>query len=387
MSLSNAKKMKYDRRLFLAVMLLTFFGYIMVISAHAAVWLKYGAGTFAFEIAKITGFLIIGFVLMNRIRVTFNINKVMKSIRIIAIVVGLMMIATLFFPEQNGAKAWLRIPGMTIQPVEFLKLTLILYFGYHFGRYYNTNTKAWDVIKMPLIILIVCFVFVTGFQNDLGSALILVIISLCMFLAIPEKKFNKYKIGICLIMFIVVFLVYFFGKDLSAYIYDLPNTFPGKSQLLRIAVLFDPLKDIYNTGYQVSNSLVALVQSGPFGAGIGNSSTKFIVPEPYNDAILAVIAEETGILGISGVFLLYIYIITRLLNYAKMTQIKITDRLILIGIASFFMAQFFVNVGGMVGLIPMTGVTLLFISSGGSSIITAFITIGIAQGVIKRYIK
>ena len=70
-----------------------------------------------------------------------------------------------------------------------------------------------------------------------------------------------------------------------------------------------------------------------------------------------------------------------------MPQVKIQDRLILIGIASFFMAQFFVNVGGMVGLIPMTGVTLLFISSGGSSIITAFITIGIAQGVIKRYLK
>ncbi len=65
----------------------------------------------------------------------------------------------------------------------------------------------------------------------------------------------------------------------------------------------------------------------------------------------------------------------------------IYDRLILIGIASFFMAQFFVNIGGMIGLIPMTGVTLLFVSSGGSSIITAFLAIGIAQGVIKRYIK
>ncbi|MDL2212074.1 FtsW/RodA/SpoVE family cell cycle protein [Erysipelotrichaceae bacterium OttesenSCG-928-M19] len=385
--MKNIKTTKYDRRLFFAVMLLTIFGYIMVISAHANVWITYGAGVFAFEIAKITVFLLVGFVLMNRIRVIFDLGRVMKSIKIIFFIVALMMLATLLFPAQYGAQAWIRIPGMTLQPVEFLKITLILYFAYHFGRFYQTKAKVSQIIRAPLVVLIISFGFVFFIQNDLGSAMILAIIALCIYLAIPEKKYNSSKLIICLGIVAVIVLFYIFGSQLSDWIYQLPNDYPFKAQLLRIAILFNPLHDVYNSGYQLTNSLVALVQSGPFGMGFGNSDTKFLVPEPYNDAILAVIAEETGLIGIGLVFGLYIYIISRLLSYAKMSKILIYDRLILIGIASFFMAQFFVNVGGMVGLIPMTGVTLLFISSGGSSIITAFITIGIAQGVIKRYIK
>jgi cell division protein FtsW len=141
-------------------MLLTFFGYIMVISSHAAVWINYGASEFIFEIVKITVFLILGFVIMNQIRLRFNINKVMKLIRVIVILVSLMMLATLLFPAQNGAQAWIRFPGMSIQPVEFLKITMILYFGYHFGRYYKSNVSAWNIIKMPLLFLIISFVFV-----------------------------------------------------------------------------------------------------------------------------------------------------------------------------------------------------------------------------------
>jgi len=297
------------------------------------------------------------------------------------------MVSTLFFPEVYGAQRWIRLPGITIQPVEFVKLLYILFFSYHFGRFYNKKVKAGTVLRLPLLIIGITILFVFLLQGDLGSTLILMMMTLCIFLAVPEKKYNKYKVVISLFMIVSIALFYIFGPSISEMIYSLPDDSSAKVRLLRIAVLFNPLEDVFNTGYQVTNSLVALVHGGLFGSGIGNSTTKFILPEPYNDAIIAVIAEELGLIGLAFLFVLYFYIISRLLNYAKLSKINIYDRLILIGIASFFAAQFFANVGGMVGAIPMTGVTLLFVSSGGSSILSAFIAIGIAQGVIKKYIK
>ena len=385
--LKNSKKTKYDNRLLFAVIILTLFGYLMVISAHAVVWINYGFNQFVFEIGKITVYIIIGFILMITIRNRFNLEKAIKYLQPLSIVVAVMLLGTLVFEEVNGAKAWLRLPGITIQPVEFLKILIILFLASHFGKFYGTKAKVSAILRLPLLVLGASFLFVFLAQNDLGSALILIIISLCTFLAIPDPKYNKTKFAICFLLLVTVVLFYIFGPALSEYIYGLSNDFPLKSQLLRIAVLFDPLNDVYNTGYQLTNSLVALVDGGLFGSGPGNSTTKFIVPEPYNDAILSVIVEELGIFGVLFVFGTYFYIISRLLGYAKLEQIRITDRLILIGIASFFMAQLFVNVGGMVGLIPMTGVTLLFISSGGSSIFAAFIAMGIALGVTKRYLK
>ncbi|MDF9867608.1 cell division protein FtsW [Bacilli bacterium PM5-3] len=381
------KNNKLDIRLLIAVIILTAIGWIMVISAHTRVYLEYGAFKFYFEIAKVTFFIIVGFFLMIWIKNKFDLDKIMKLLPRISLVVGLMMVSTLFFAGANGAKAWIQTPFMSIQPVEFVKVVLILFLASYFGKYYHTKAPANRILIFPCVILFAVFSFVFLLQNDLGSALILIIIALCMFLAIPEKKYDKYKIGICIFMVVVIVIFYLFGKEMSDFIYNLPQGFPLKAQMLRIAVLFDPLREANSVGNQLTNSLIALTNATPFGVGVGGSETKLIIPEAYNDAILSVIAEELGLFGILVVFSVYIYIISRLLSYAKIHQIDIRDRLILIGIASFFMAQFFVNIGGMIGLIPMTGVTLLFISSGGSSIIAAFAAVGIALGVIKRYIK
>jgi cell division protein FtsW len=359
----------------------------MVISAFSWVWITHGFGAFVFEIVKVTAFIALGFFLMIVIRNRFSLNATMRFIKPLSIIILVTMLSTLLFEEVNGAQRWIRIPGFTLQPVEFLKVFLVLFLSYHFGRHYKKDVKPSKVIKLPIILTVVIFVFVAVFQGDLGSALILVMIALCMFLAFPEKKYNGYKLTICSFMLISVVAFYLFGSTLAEWIYAQPEDFPGRARLMRLAILFDPLYDVFVSGFQLTNALVALMHGGVFGMGIGNSTTKFILPEPSNDAILAVIAEETGLIGVGIVFILYFYIVSRLLNYAKYEQINIYDRLILIGIASFFMAQFFTNVGGMIGLIPMTGVTLLFVSSGGTSIMSAFIAMGIAQGVIKRYIK
>lgn len=379
-------KDKYDKKLFIAVAFLTLFGYVMVISAHANVWVKFGPQVFAFEIFKVTLYIIFGIFIMTIVRKKFDIKIVFKYIKIIFFIVIIMMGATLAFEPQYGAQAWIRFPGGSIQPVELLKLTIILYYAYHFGKFYKKDVSALRIMLTPTIILLISFLFIVLGQNDLGGAMTLLIIALCIFMAVPEKKFNKIKFSILFIMVITIFVFYYKGSEISNLIFSLPSDAMFKTQLVRIATLFDPLRDVYGSGYQLSNSLAAISESGLIPKGLGQSDIKYIVPEPYNDAIIAVIAEELGLLGISAIFLTYLYIISRLFSYAKIAHMHVYDRLILIGIASFFMAQFFVNIGGMVGLIPMTGVTLLFVSSGGTSIVTAFLSIGVAQGVIKRYL-
>lgn len=381
------KKGRSDRNLNLALTILVAFGYVMVISAHSSVALDAGFYTFAFEIGKITFFIFVGIFLMVVFTNRFKTKTYFKYQNTIGIIILILMILTLFFPEVNGSKRWIRLPGITIQPIEFFKIFFILFLANYFSKTSLNKISIMQYLKVPIVFLIIITGFVFVLQGDLGSALIILMISLFMFFSLPQKKLIPTKKIIFMIVVISLILFYTLTPHFTDYIFNLPDDSKLKVRLLRIAVLFDPLKDVYGFGYQLTNSLSSFAATNILGSGLGNSEIKYLIPEPYNDAIIAVIFEETGIWGLMIVFGCYFWIVKRLFYYAMKTVVSQLDRLILIGIASFIMVQFFVNIGGMVGVIPMTGVTLLFISSGGSSIIASFIAIGIAQSIIKRYNK
>lgn len=206
--MAKTRRIKSDRILFWALGFLVVFGYIMVISAHTGVALEHGTAFFIKEIAKITIFIIGGFFLMLVVRRGFSIEWFVKHIRIISIAIVLMMFATLLFPAQGGAQAWIRLPGVTIQPVEFLKLFMIIYLAYYFGIFYNKKAEVSRVLLLPLLLTTISVFFVFIIQNDLGSALILLMIVLCMIFALPEKKYNRVKIIllVAMIAFIVLFI-------------------------------------------------------------------------------------------------------------------------------------------------------------------------------------
>ncbi|WP_423364577.1 FtsW/RodA/SpoVE family cell cycle protein [Mycoplasma sp. P36-A1] len=380
-------KAKGDLVILICVLLLVIGGYIMVASAHTNVFVTYGAGVFIKEMAKITVFIIVGFFIMQKLNQKFDIEIFKKYRKVFLMGISALMIMTLFFPSVNGSKSWINLGFMTIQPTEFLKMFVILDNAVYFSSKKYQSETVFNAYKEPLLKLLISVLFIFILQNDLGNALIIIMIYLVMFYAIPDPRIKKFKKTFAIAMAIFIILFYIFGKQLSDLIYSLPDDFFKKAQLTRIAVLFNPLKDVYISGFQVTNALVALASGGLFGMGLNNSTTKFLLPEAYNDAIIAVIAEELGLVGVLVLFILYIGIIVKLLSYAEKPKISTDSRLLLVGVAAFFMAQFFVNIGGMVGLIPMTGVTLLFVSSGGSSILMAFISIGIAQATIKRYLK
>ncbi len=193
-----------------------------------------------------------------------------------------------------------------------------------------------------------------------------------------EKYYKKYKKLVWIALAVaVIILGFLITAVLQGY------------QLQRIDSWLKPLKieNIYDSSWQLVNSLIAFTDGGIFGLGLGNSIQKYdYIPEAHNDFIGAIIYEELGIFGLALMIIPTAIIIFRLLKYADQIQNN-KSRVILIGIASYFMLHLFVNLGGVSGLIPMTGVPLLLVSSGGSSTIAALIAIGIAQAIISKFNK
>jgi len=373
-----------DRRILASVIALVLGGYMMVVSAYGFVYLRYGFNWFMFSIGRIAVFIIAGFIAMVYLTKKFSGRRQANLIHVITGIIFVMMPMTLLFEPVNGAQSWLRLGPISVQPVEFLKVVSILQFAWFFSRDKVKEMPLWKMLGIPFLYLSVCGVLIFGLQNDLGNFLIMLMIAFTLFMVIPDRRIRGCKILFGGLLLVGVVLLYFNGRAISDWIFALPEGTTGRIQMLRIAVLFNPLYDVFRFGFQLTNSLVAISSAGIMGSGLNTSLSKTILPEAHNDAIIAVIAEEFGMVGVSVLFILNIIIIMRLLNYAMKCKDNY-DRYILIGISTFFMAQFFVNIGGMVGLIPMTGVTLMFVSSGGSSIIMAFISIGIAQGIIRRY--
>lgn len=388
----STRKNKYDRNLLVMTMILMGSGLIMVISSFTDDFINNGPLSFMLDIAKVILYLIIGFLAMVTIQKRFNLKKIVHFTGYLTspamVVIIVLMFATLFFPGEKGAQAWIRFPlGFTFQPVEFLKIGSAVVFANHYATNLNNEKSLWEVIKMPLIYTLLVLAFVTEAQNDLGNGLIFVMISYAIFLCVPDRRFVLIKrLSVILLLAGIIFF-YILGPFFAEMIYSLPETARFKVQLMRVATIFDPMRDLYKSGYQILNSLVAFSNGGIFGVGLGNSTTKMVVPEASNDAIIAVIAEETGLIGVLFLLVLYFLIVSRIINFATIKNMDNRARLILIGIASYFVAQLFVNIGGMIGMIPMTGVTLLFVSSGGTSILAAFVSIGIVQAIVKEYIR
>ena len=224
-------------------------------------------------------------------------------------------------------------------------------------------------------------VTIIALQNDTGMILITLSVMGIMTLCSNMHSQNIKKIlSLAIVAGVVVLMLFMLKSSLFS---------SGTSyRTNRLKVFLNPFsEDLAAAADQVINSYVAFGNGGLFGRGLGNSIQKYdYIPEAHNDFIGAIIYEELGIFGLALMIIPTAIIIFRLLKYADQIQNN-KSRVILIGIASYFMLHLFVNLGGVSGLIPMTGVPLLLVSSGGSSTIAALIAIGIAQAIISKFNK
>ncbi|MBU3126937.1 FtsW/RodA/SpoVE family cell cycle protein [Clostridium tagluense] len=277
----------------------------------------------------------------------------------------LMALGSLFGDEVYGAKNWISIGGFSFQPTEFGKLSLVAYLAASLQHYGNDTKQKSDFVKLKALIepgiVVMISLGLMVLQKDLGSALLFFAISVTM-LYIATSKF-KYVL-VCLVLFMV-------GGFISYKLFGHVR--------LRVLIWGDPWKYGYDQGHQVVQSLISIASGGLFGTGMGLGYPT-MVPVVTSDFIFAAICEEMGLLTGLAMLILYFLLFYRCMRVPVYSKDKFS-RLLAVGYSTMIAAQVLVIVGGVVGAIPLTGITLPLVSYGGSSMIVTFFSLGILQKI------
>lgn len=380
-----------DRILNLAVIALVIFGSLMIFSAEMGNALlprnvdnpSYITGVMVKQLI----FVIIGLLSML-FMAWFPVFKLSKELlKVLAfILLGVLMSIRFIWGDIYGAYAWMRIGPITIQPSEFAKLFIIIYFAKVLSTLPKDKTKIKDEFKKLMLIGLAFGIIIVFWQKDLGSGFILMVIGYMMLLIPSNRAYTKIQMWMFGIMIVVIVIVMLLLSPAGTNF--LEGLGSDNYQINRFLASSNPFKDQYNIGYHLVISLVSFATGGIFGLGYGNSVHKYMnFPNPENDFILPVIVEELGVIGFSFILILYGLIWYRLLKYALDKRTDLRAKLVLLGVALYFMTHFILNVGGVSEILPLTGVPLLLISAGGSSWISILMAVGLAQNEINRINK
>lgn len=375
------KKLSYlDYYILIPYLVLTSVGILMVYSASSFVALQnFDNAQYYFVRQAIfagIGLFLCFFAYMLRMEVLKYKPFVISAIGVIVI----MLLSLLAFGKEiNGAKGWLDLgPLGRIQPAEFAKVVIIWYFAYIFSKrqqkFVQDLGETVNAFLGPLLLFVVGIVFPIILQPDIGGAIIILAIGVVMVLTSGISY--KFGVGLALagsaVIWGVMELIRTFGTSLpfiEGYQYD------------RFLAFWDPFAVSESTGLQLVNSYYALSRGGLFGVGIGESIQKTgYLPEPYTDFIMSILGEELGLIGILSVVLLLGFLILRIYLIGIKTKDSFGS-LLCIGIATMLLVQSTINLGGILGLMPITGVTFPFISYGGSSILILSASMGIVLNV------
>lgn len=278
----------------------------------------------------------------------------------------------------KGAQNWLSIGPITFQPSEFLKpitiVSLALVFEKSKNKLRNKNQKHYDIIGLILFVGLFNPVIVF-LEKDIGTMIILIIIFAVMFLASPILKQDKNKTIIFLIVIAICGLLVI--KNQKGYILS-------EEQLTRFNFI-NPCKNYLEGGYQICNAYIAINNGGLFGLGIGKSQQKYsYIPEPHTDMVFAIIIEEQGLIRSSLILIGYTIILYRILDLSSKSG-TLRGKYICLGVATYIFAHIAINLGGLFGILPLTGVPLPFLSYGGSFTMSLLTSLGLVQRVHIEY--
>ena len=353
--------MKNKNILLISVIILSIIGIIMITSS-SIIWAEYKFDDpYKYMKSQILFFLI-SIILM------FFISKIdyklyYKYANIIFLLSLLLMILVLIpgiGKVRNGSRSWFGIGGFGIQPSEFMKLSIIIFISKYI------SIKKFNLFKILILIFLVFGLIML--QPDFGTGIIIVMISISLLYLCGVSMKLFFRLGFIGIIGIIILII------IAPY------------RLKRIISFINPWTDPLGSGFQIIMSLYAIGPGGLFGYGLGNSRQKhFYLPEPQTDFIFSIIVEALGILGAFIILFLF-----WLITYNGLVISKKCDNLfakyVSFGITFWISFQAILNLCVVVGLVPVTGVTLPFLSYGGSSLLILYIGVGIILN-IGKYIK
>lgn len=284
---------------------------------------------------------------------------------IISIILTLLVFVPPLGMEHGGAKRWINLEFITFQPAELLKISFIAYFAAWLSAIKSkVSTFKWGLMPFIIFILIIGGILLS--QPDTDTFAVILFAATAMFLAAGAKWQH-------LAILLVVGLVGLAGLAYSR---------PYIKQ--RIEVMLNPLKDQQVSGYQLTQSLIAVGSGELFGRGFGQSVQKFYyLPEPIGDSVFAVAAEEFGFVGASVLIFLFVMFAMEGLKISAGSKDDF-GRFFSLGIVILIVSQAFVNVGGMIGILPLTGIPLPFVSHGGTALFITLIEAGIVMNISRN---
>lgn len=363
------KRRAADRFFLLTIVALVILGFFIFSSASLGLLARDGATFSQVAFSQVFLGIILGSVaLLIFARVHYRIfKKLAVPIFVLAIFATLLVFVPNIGFEYGGAARWIHIGSVSFQPSEFLKLATVIFFAMWFSKYRGRLSELrYGIIPLVTVLGLVGAIMLA--QPDTGTFLVIVMAVTAMYIAGGARVRDLALLSTMGALF------------LGALAYVRPYI------MTRILTFLDPSMDPLGTSYQIQQSLIAIGSGGLFGRGFGQSVQKFdYLPEPIGDSVFAVAAEEFGFFGAAILIGLFVVLALRGFRIATRAPDHFGG-LLVIGIVILIVAQSFINIASMVGVLPLTGLPLLFVSHGGSALFLALLEVGIVLNV-SRYIR
>lgn len=365
MANSRYIKRKWDMSLLVTVIFLVCFGLVMIYSTSSyEAAMKFGDSTFYLKrqlLATVLGIIVMFFTAS----IDYHRWGKYAILAYIATIICIVLVLTPIGIEANGARRWIGVDSFSFQPAELAKLSIILFFAFFLSKKPNLVNKFGTSVAMLIYAALISGLIVVITKN-LSSAIIVMGIAYIMILVTSKK--SRWFVFIAVLGFAAMVAVLFLA---------------GGFRLERIRVWLEPEKYAQDGGFQTLQALYALGSGGLFGKGLGQSVQKLgFVPEAQNDMVFSIICEELGIFGGIAIIILFGFMIWRLMSIANNAE-DLFGTLIAVGVLAHIAIQVVLNIAVVTNTIPNTGITLPFISYGGTSTVFLMAEMGLALSVSK----